>query len=205
MVTYYILTHRFKRGMIEITSETDYRLFQRYLDPLQKERLPNNIKFRIAAGSKKYDIIRLYERGEEFYSQRVIDVLSQFVDMNGKCYPIRIDGVEEQYHVLNNLVACPFLNRNESISIDDPCFLEVQDTPLHIFGVENTSFVIVSEEIKNALLKNKISVGSGRCHHWRRSLPSLAAAAANHVPARCQPTFSLCGASRSLFVVRRLS
>ncbi|MBR2236065.1 MAG: hypothetical protein IJ892_13540, partial [Prevotella sp.] len=31
------------------------------------------------------------------------------------------------------------------------------------------------------------SVGSGRCHHWRRSLPSLAAAAANHVPARCQP------------------
>ncbi|MBR2236169.1 MAG: hypothetical protein IJ892_14085, partial [Prevotella sp.] len=27
------------------------------------------------------------------------------------------------------------------------------------------------------------SVGSGRCHHWRRSLPSLAAAAANHVPA----------------------
>ncbi|MBR2234337.1 MAG: hypothetical protein IJ892_04710, partial [Prevotella sp.] len=33
----------------------------------------------------------------------------------------------------------------------------------------------------------QISVGSGRCHHWRRSLPSLAAAAANHVPARCQP------------------
>ena len=33
----------------------------------------------------------------------------------------------------------------------------------------------------------QISVGSGRCHSWRRSLPSLAAAAANHVPARCQP------------------
>ena len=33
----------------------------------------------------------------------------------------------------------------------------------------------------------QISVGSGRCHHWRRALPSLAAAAANHVPARCQP------------------
>ena len=33
----------------------------------------------------------------------------------------------------------------------------------------------------------QISVGSGRCHHCSRPLPSLAAAAANHVPARCQP------------------
>lgn len=143
--------------MIEITSETDYRLFQRYLDPLQKERLPNNVKFRIAAGSKKYDIIRLYERGEEFYSQRVIDVLSQFVDMTGKYYPIRIDGVEEQYDVLNNLDACSFLNRNECLSIDDPCFWEVQDAALHIFGIIDTSFVIVSEKVKEALLKSKIS------------------------------------------------
>ncbi|MBO4810002.1 MAG: hypothetical protein J5552_00385 [Prevotella sp.] len=143
--------------MVEITSETDYGMLRHYLDPLQNERLPDDVKFEIASGNRCYDIIRLYERGEEFYSKKIIEVLSQFVDMTEKCYPIIIDGVEEQYYVVNNLEACPFLNRNESISIDDPCFLEVQDTPLHIFGVENTSFVIVSEEIKNALLKKKIS------------------------------------------------
>ena len=36
------------------------------------------------------------------------------------------------------------------------------------------------------LMRCYFSVGSGRCHHCRRALPSLAAAAANHVPARCQ-------------------
>ena len=47
-------------------------------------------------------------------------------------------------------------------------------------------------------------VGSGRCHHCSRSLPSLAAAAANHGGARCQPkshgVFPLC---RRLFPICR--
>ena len=80
--------------MVEITSETDYEFLRSYLDPLQKEGLPDNVTFRIAAGNRCYDIIRLYERGEEFYSKKIIEVLSQFVDMTEKCYPIIIDGVE---------------------------------------------------------------------------------------------------------------
>ena len=95
---------------------------------------------------------------EEFYSQRFIDVLSQFVDMSDKCYPIKIeDTIEQQYYVIYNLRAYPFINRKEQMSLEDPCFWDVHDASLQLFGIKNTSYVIVSEDIKNALLKNKIS------------------------------------------------
>ena len=159
MITFYDFTHRFKRSMLEITSDTDYKTIKKYLDPLQKEKLPDNVKFKVAVGKKNYDIIRLYECGEEFYSQRIIDVLSQFVDMSNKCYPIKIEGILEQYYIIYNLEAYPFLNRKEhlSLSIDDPCFWDVHDASLQLFGIKGTSYVIVSEDIKNALLSNKIS------------------------------------------------
>ena len=38
----------------------------------------------------------------------------------------------------------------------DPCYFGVQSPP-PIFGVEGTLFVMESEEVKNALLKNKVS------------------------------------------------
>ena len=100
MITYYKIFNRFKRSMLEITSETDYKILRKYLDPLRKEKLPDDIKFKVAVGKKNYDIIRLYECGEEFYSQRIIDVLSQFVDMSNKCYPIKIEGILEQYYII---------------------------------------------------------------------------------------------------------
>ena len=145
--------------MLEITSETDYKILRKYLDPLRKEKLPDDIKFKVAVGKKNYDIIRLYECGEEFYSQKIIDVLSQFVDMSNKCYPIKIEGILEQYYIIYNLEAYPFLNRKEhlSMSIDDPCFWDVHDASLQLFGIKGTSYVIVTEDIKNALLSNKIS------------------------------------------------
>lgn len=92
MFSYYSFNHRFKRSMLEITSKTSYDILWKYLDPLQKEKLPENIVFTIASGKKAYDIIRLYESGEYFFSQRVIYVLSKFIDMTDKCYPITIEG-----------------------------------------------------------------------------------------------------------------
>lgn len=97
MFSYYSFNHRFKRSMLEITSKTSYDILWKYLDPLQKEKLPENIVFTIASGKKAYDIIRLYESGEYFFSQRVICVLSKFIDMTDKCYPITIEGVETLY------------------------------------------------------------------------------------------------------------
>ena len=157
MFSYYSFNHRFKRSMLEITSKTSYDILWKYLDPLQKEKLPENIVFTIASGKKAYDIIRLYESGEYFFSQRVIYVLSKFIDMTDKCYPITIEGVETLYYVIYNLDAYTFINKDDLLFMYDPHFYYVQDNSLQIFGIKGTSCIIVSNEIKNALLKNKIT------------------------------------------------
>ena len=158
MISLYYFSHRFKRSMLEITSETSYDILDKYLNPTQTEKLPDDVCFKVAAGKKDYDIIRYYGVGWEFYSQKFIEVLSQFVDMSDKCYPIKIDGIEEQYYVIYNLKTFPFWNKDDVVSMyDDPCYFGIHDKSIPIFGIDNTAFIIVSEEIKDALLKSKIS------------------------------------------------
>ena len=158
MISFFNLVHRFKRGMIEIISDTSDDILDKYLDPTQTEKLPENVKFKVAAGKKEYDIIRHHQNWQAFYSQRIIDVLSSFVDMSDKCYPVNIDGVDKQYYVIYNLETYPFWNRDETISMsDEPYIFGVQDKSIPIFGIDDTGFVIVSENVKDALLKNKIS------------------------------------------------
>ena len=144
--------------MLEITSETSYDILDKYLGPAQTEKLPDDVHFKVVAGKKKYDIIRYYGFAWEFYSQKFIEVLSQFVDMSDKCYPIKIDGIEEQYYVIYNLKTFPFWNKDDVVSMyDDPCYFGINDKSISISGIDNTAFIIVSEEIKDALLKSKIS------------------------------------------------
>ena len=157
MISFYFLTHRFKRSMLEITSETSYDVLWKYLLPYKTKPLPADVTFTVAAGKKEYDIIRLYESGEEFFSQNVIDVLSLFVDMTDKCYPINIDDIEKQYYAIYNLEAFSFLNREESTFEDEPCCFGVNVPSLPLFGIEGTKCIIVSTEVKNALLKHKLS------------------------------------------------
>ena len=157
MISFFNLTHRFKRSMYEIRTVPYLYLDWEDLDHLQAERPLENLTFTVKAGKKAYDIIRVYENIGHFYSQRVIDVLSQFVDMSDKCYPINIQGAEQQYYAIYNLKAYPFFNKKECVFIDDPMFFGVQDKSLPIFGIEGTLYIIVSEDVKNALLKNKIT------------------------------------------------
>ncbi len=156
MISFYYLTHRFKRSLLEITSESPV-VYYWDPDPLSKERLPNEIVFKIAIGKKAYDIIRRYEDRGQFFSQKNIDILSQFVDMSDKCYPIKIEGIEEQYYIIYNLEAYPYWNREEVTFMYDPCYFGMQDPSTPIFGIEGTLFIMVSEEVKDALLKNKVS------------------------------------------------
>ena len=69
MVAFYFLTHRFKRSMLEITSETSYDVLWKYLLPYKTKPLPADVTFTVAAGKKEYDIIRLYESSVDFFSQ----------------------------------------------------------------------------------------------------------------------------------------
>ena len=69
MIAFYFLTHRFKRNMLEITSETSYDVLWKYLLPYKTKPLPADVTFTVAAGKKEYDIIRLYESSVDFFSQ----------------------------------------------------------------------------------------------------------------------------------------
>lgn len=77
--------------------------------------------------------------------------------MSDKCYPIVISGIEEQYYVIHNLQAYYLLNKKKQLFIDSPRYYKVYPPYLPIFGIDATGTIIVSEDVKNALLKNKVS------------------------------------------------
>ena len=147
----------FKRSQLEIISNIPNKLIWDYLVPYKKERLPENITFKIAAGKKNYDLIRLFQSGEFFFSQKFIDVLSQYMDMSNKCYPIKIEGAEQQYYVIYNLKKYPYLNKNKALFDEEPSFYSGKEITAPLFGITDTRCFVVTEELKNALIKNKIS------------------------------------------------
>ena len=108
MISVFNLHNDFKRSALEISSDASYKLLWEYLVPYQKKKLPENVTFKVATGKKEYDLIRLFQSGEFFFSQRFIDVLSQFIDMSDKYYPIKIEGIEEQYYVIYNMAEYTF-------------------------------------------------------------------------------------------------
>lgn len=157
MIPVFNLYSACKRSILEITSDVSFSILAEYLIPYKKERLPENITFKVAAGKKPFDIIRLYESGRLFFSQRFIDILSQSIDMSSKCYPIKIEGIEEQYYVIYNLDEYPYLNKDKAIFNEEPHFYCGKGTETSFFSITNTRLFVVTEDIKNALIKNKIS------------------------------------------------
>ena len=155
MTTVYDLLNAYKRSQLEIFSDDlPYRLLCDHLVPYHAE----NVIFKVSAGKKNYGLIRLFESGELFFSQKFIDVLSQFMDMSDKCYPIKVDGAEEQYYVIYNLDHYPFLNANRAMFDEEPPFFEGKEIASPLFCVDDTRYYfVVTEELKNALIKNKIS------------------------------------------------
>jgi hypothetical protein len=157
MNTVFNFHNAFKRSQLEIVSTVPNKLLWEFLEPYKKERLPESVTFEIAVGKKNYDIIRLFQSGEYFFSQKFIDVLSQYMDMSDKCYPIKVDGAEAQYYVIYNLDKYPFLNKNRASFDKEPSFYCGKEITAPLFGINDTRCFVVTEELKNALIKNKIS------------------------------------------------
>ena len=157
MKSVYNFHNAFKRSQLEVSSDASYDLLLKYLVPYQNEQLPGNIIFKVANGKNNYDLIRLFESGELFFSQKFIDVLSQFMDMSDKCYPIKVDGAEEQYYVIYNLDKYPYINEEKASFDKEPSFYCGKEITAPLFGINDTRCFVVTEEVKNALIKNKIS------------------------------------------------
>ena len=157
MKTFYRLAHRFKSSLLEITTDNVFDLSDEYMCLNTQKKVLEDITFRVATGKKSYDIIRFFEYVGHFYSQRIIDVLSQFIDMSDKCYPIKIKDVDMQYYVLYNLSYVPYINSKENNFLEEPTFIDTQKMSAPIFYIKNTGWLFVTEEVKDALFDNKIT------------------------------------------------
>lgn len=156
MKTFYLLNHRCKSSLLEITANNKFDP-EEYTIVNTKMTLPNNITFSVVSGKKSYDIIRIYQAVGKFFSKRIIDVFSQFIDMSDKCYPIKIKDVDMQYYVLYNLSYVPNVNRKENNFLEEPTFIDTQKMSAPIFCIKNTGWLFVTEEVKDALFDNKIT------------------------------------------------
>ena len=157
MKTFYRLAHRFKSSLLEITTDNVFDLSDEYMCLNTQKKVLEDITFRVATGKKSYDIIRFFEYVGHFYSQRIIDVLSQFIDMSDKCYPIKIKDVDMQYYVLYNLSYVPYINSKENNFLEEQTFIDTQKMSAPIFCIKNTGWLFVTEEVKDALFDNKIT------------------------------------------------
>ena len=157
MKTFYRLAHRFKSSLLEITTDNVFDLSDEYMCLNTQKKVLEDITFRVATGKKSYDIIRFFESVGHFYSQRIIDVLSKFIDMSDKCYPIKIKGVDMTYYAIFNLSEVPYVNRDENKYIEEPTFIDAHDMIDQLFVINDTLHFIITEEIKDALFDNKIT------------------------------------------------
>ena len=157
MKTYYKLSHHFKNSLLEIKAEKEDILSWEELDYRNKKKCLESVTFKVISGKKSYDIIRQHGSIGEFFSQRIIDVFSKFIDMSDKCYPIKIKGVDMTYYAIFDLSEVPYVNRKENKYIEEPTFIDAHDMIDQLFVINDTLHFIITEEIKDALFDNKIT------------------------------------------------
>ena len=156
MKTFYLLNHRCKSSLLEITANNKFDP-EEYTIVNTKMKLPNNITFSVVSGKKSYDIIRIYQAVGKFFSKRIIDVFPQFIDMSDKCYPINIKDVDMKYYAIFNLSEVPYLNRKENNFLEEPFFIDARNMNAPIFSIKDSRLIFVTEEVKDALFDNKIT------------------------------------------------
>ena len=157
MKTVFNIHNAFKQSQLEISSNTSYDLLYEYLVPYKKDMLPEDVFFEVATGKKSYDLIRLFQSGEFFFSQRFIDVLAHHVDMSDKCYPIKIKGIEEQYYVIYNIEESSYLNKEKSMFDEEPPFYCKNNIRNPLFAISNTRHFVVTDKLKNEIINNKLT------------------------------------------------
>jgi hypothetical protein len=159
MKKFYWFTTDFKRSMIEVTPNISYHDIEPYMSPECKIKLPDDVVFKVAKGKKAYDSARHYQGIQKFYSQKFIDILSEFYDVSKKCYPLKIIDFDASYHLFYNLTGIECFNdgyHNCNFG-DEPCMFVLEDEFNDIFCFDGSYMVIISEEAKIALEKAKVT------------------------------------------------
>lgn len=165
MITYYEMNFGWKRSCIEIEPNIDIIDYISYFKPFEHRRIPEDMKFRVKAFKKEYDIIGVYEcMTIHMYSNGLIYVLSQFTDMSKYCYKIDVLDVIKEYYVIYNLPTNRMINdkefdcwmNNPSLGIPPIRFI-IDENDYKVFSMDKRLSILVSEEVKQALKKAKIT------------------------------------------------
>lgn len=166
MKTYYDLREKSYHDILRIVPNEPCDKMYDFMTRTTQKMLPKNISFFIQQGKQKADLIFQYpDTCCKFFSQNLIDVLSKFMDMSDKCYPINIEGIDEKYYVIYNLKGYVLFNRNEHFFNQDTRFIkrepalflnEEESTP-PLFTFSNSLSLIVCEEIKQEIEKQKLT------------------------------------------------
>lgn len=149
------------KSVVEIrtTDSRGYTYIEPFLTPMAKEKLPEDVFFKVVCGKRWTDII-VYNQsaGINFYSQKIIDILKDFIDTTNICYPIKIEGIENlSYYTLYNLEVFPFINQSACLfSEEPPCFELLGKNPT-LCTLSDSNLKVCSLELKQALEKSKLS------------------------------------------------
>lgn len=133
-----------------------YRDIDWLICPTTHERLPEDLGFYVKKGKRWTDIIVYNESVTlQFYSQRLIELLSRFIDMDNISYPVHIEGAPFPYYLMYNLKGYPFVKQN--VTKTWPFYFELSETPPALFSVMHSSFCICTRPVKEALEKAKLT------------------------------------------------
>ena len=158
MKTYYELSAKLNHNILKIEPNEPCEERYDFLTRTTQKMLPKSMRFFVKKGKQKADIISIYpDISCEFFSQNLIDVLSKFMDMSDKCYPINIEGIDEKYYVIYNLKGYEFFNRKEHFFKGEPTlFLNEGGSTPPLFTYYRALSLVVSEEIKQEIEKQKL-------------------------------------------------
>lgn len=161
MKTYFNFKKKLYGGVWEIKSDMPYSILSD--GPFDEANLKLlDLPFRICHGKKQRDIIYRYgDISIEFLSQNMYSFLSQYGDVQPYLYPIHIEGVDDVYYFIHDLPEVEFINRdayipNTNFEEEVPCFL-LQDKMPPFFTLSGTRFKMITAEMKEAMIKEKLT------------------------------------------------
>lgn len=162
METYYELGGKRSPGALEIKPNRPFAEMDDLLYHCGNDRIADDVVFEIKHNSKAMDIIYYYECiSKRFHSEKLIKILSEFMDMSDKCYQINIKGLDSKYYFINNLpIVSQFWEAHKTddmfSSYREP-FILYQDNVPPIFNIQGTHIIAVDRDVKNALEEGKLT------------------------------------------------
>lgn len=149
-----------KRSTVQIDCDLSFKQMEEYTTPSCTKRIPYDVVFKVVKGKRFYDIIEYYGACFEFYSERIINVLSRYIDMTDKCYPLNIEDAEMQYYCIYNLKEAFYFNidfSKRSLEEETDRFLFPENDIPNLFCFNDSWIIVIPPEIKEKMERQKIT------------------------------------------------